>query len=92
MTETVSLGRGEDLPQSLRMAHEAIPLPVVQAMLRRHSGYNLGILMAHRHDDRTGDIQSLPEELTQVESSLRLSFQSTTEISIHAASRQSQDA
>jgi hypothetical protein len=68
------------LPQALRTAQEAIHLPEVQEMLRRLSDYNLGIFMPHMHDEHTGKFQPLPDELTQVESGLEVSFQPTDEI------------
>ena len=73
-------GNLRGLPPALRTAQEALLLPEVQAMLRRLSEYHLGIFMPHRHDELSGDFQPLPAELTQVESSLRVSFQPTKEI------------
>ncbi len=83
-TATISSGRADNLPKTLQTAQKAIYLPEVQAMLRRLSEYNLGICMPHRRDEHTGDFQPLPEDLTQVESSLRVSFQSTADISSQA--------
>ena len=77
---TVLSGRTDGLPQGLGIAQKAIHLPEVQAMLRRLSEYHLGIFMPHRHDEQSGDFQPLPDDLTQVESSLRVSFQPTKEI------------
>ena len=68
------------LPQALRTAQEAIHLPEVQAMLRRLSEYRLGIFMPHMHDEQTGEFQTLPDEVVQVESGLEVSFQPTEEI------------
>lgn len=79
-TPTVLSGRPDGLPQGLSLAQKAIHLPEVQAMLRKLSEYNLGIFMPHRHEEQSGDFQPLPDELTQVESSLRVSFEPTKEI------------
>ncbi len=76
----VSQGNSRDLPQALRTAQEAIHLPEVQAMLRRLSEYQLGIFMPHRHDERTGEFQTLPDDVMQVESGLEVSFQPAAEI------------
>ena len=70
----VSQGSAGGLPPVLRTAQEAIHLPEVQEMLRRLSEYKLGIFMPHMHDERTGEFQSLPDEVTQVESGLEVSF------------------
>jgi len=74
------------LPHALRTAQDAIHLPEVQEMLRRLSEYKLGIFMPHMHDEHTGDFQPLPDEVTQVESGLEVSFQPTTEV-VNQASR-----
>ncbi len=76
----VSQGSAHGLPQALRTAQEAIHLPEVQEMLRRLSEYRLGIFMPHMHDEQTGEFQLLPDEVTQVESGLEVSFQPTEEI------------
>jgi len=76
----VSQGSACGLPQALRTAQEAIHLPEVHEMLRRLSEYKLGIFMPHRHDEQTGEFQSLPDEVMQVESGLEVSFQPTEEI------------
>ena len=68
------------LPQALRTAQQAIHLPEVQEMLRRLSEYKLGIFMPHMHDEHTGEFQPLPDDLTQVESGLEVSFQPSEEI------------
>ena len=68
------------LPESLRTAQKAIDLPEVQEMLRRLSEYKLGIFMPHMHDEHSGEFQPLPDEVTQVESGLEVSFQPTAEI------------
>ena len=68
------------LPRALRTAQEAIHLPEVQEMLRRLSEYKLGIFMPHMHDRQTGEFQPLPDEVTQVESGLEVSFQAAEEI------------
>lgn len=76
----VSQGSAGGLPQALRTAQEAVRLPEVQKMLRRLSDYGLGIFMPHMHDEQTGEFQTLPEEVMQVESGLAVSFQPTHEI------------
>lgn len=68
------------LPQALRAAQDAMHLPEVQDMLRRLSDYKLGIFMPHMHDEETGNFQSLPEDVIQVEAGLAVSFQSAQEI------------
>jgi len=73
----VSQRRPSGLPPALSAAQAAIKLPEVQDMLRRLSAHHLGICMPHMHDEQTGDFQSLPEALTQVESGLRVSFEPT---------------
>ena len=62
------------LPQSLKTAQESIHLPEVQEMLRRLSAYQLGIFMPHKHDEHTGEFQSLPDEVMQVVSGMKVSF------------------
>ena len=76
----VSQGNARGLPQTLRTAQEAIHLPEVQEMLRRLSEHRLGIFMPHMHDEQTGEFQPLPDEVMQVESGLKVSFQPTEEI------------
>ena len=80
----VSQGNPRGLPQALRTAQKAIRLPEVQEMLRRLSEYKLGIFMPHMHDEQTGEFQPLPDEVTQVESGLEVSFQPTEEIANQA--------
>jgi hypothetical protein len=77
-------GNVAGLPQALRSAQEAIHLPEVQAMLHRLSEYNLGIFMPHMHDDHTGEFLPLLDGITQVESSLEVSFQRTQKIANQA--------
>ncbi|MEO6226773.1 MAG: hypothetical protein ABIO61_02810 [Thermomonas sp.] len=79
-TATVSQGNVLGLPPALRTAQEAIHFPEVQEMLRRLSEHGLGIFMPHMHDEKTGDFRQLPEQVTQVESGLEVSFQGTKEI------------
>ena len=67
------------MPPALRRAQTAIHLPEVQAMLQRLSEFDLGIFMPHRHDERTGDFQPLPDDVMQVESGCEVSFQNTQE-------------
>ncbi len=76
----VSQRSDSGLPEGLRTAQEAIHLPEVQEMLRRLSKYQLGIFMPHIHDERTGQFQSLPDEVVQVETGLEVSFQPMEEI------------
>jgi hypothetical protein len=80
----VSQGSASGLPQALRTAQDAIHLPEVQDMLRRLSEYKLGIFMPHMHDEHTGEFRPLPEEVTQVESGLEVSFQPADEIASQA--------
>ena len=79
-TANVSQGNAAGLPQVLRTAQEAIHLPEVQEMLRRLSVYQLGIFMPHMHHEQTGEFQPLPDNVTQVESGLAVSFQPTRDI------------
>ena len=76
----VSQRRDSGLPQALRTAQEAIHLPEVQEMLRRLSEYKLGVFMPHMHDEHTGEFQALPDEVMQVESGLKVSFQRMEEL------------
>jgi hypothetical protein len=80
----VSQGNAGGLPEALRTAQKAIHLPEVQEMLRRLSEYRLGIFMPHMHDEQTGEFQPLPDDVTQVESGLEVSFQATEEIANQA--------
>ena len=73
----ISEGNAHCLPQALRTAQDAMHLPEVQDMLRRLSKYQLGIFMPHMHDEATGQFQTLPEEVMQVESGMAVTFQST---------------
>lgn len=79
-TANVSQGSARGLPQALRTAQAAIHLPEVQEMLRRLSEYKLGIFMPHMHDEQTGEFQSLPDEVMQVEAAMEVSFRPTEEI------------
>ena len=81
---TVSERSALGLPHTLRTAQEAINLPEVQEMLRRLSEFKLGIFMPHMHDEHTGEFHPLPDDVTQVESSLEVSFQRTEQISSQA--------
>jgi hypothetical protein len=49
--------------------------PEVQAMLRRLSEFDLGIFMPHQHDEQTGDFLPLADQMIQVESGCKVSFQ-----------------
>ena len=77
---TVSNGSTSGLPQSLKTAQAAIHLPEVQQMLRRLSKHKLGIFMPHMHGQNTGEFESLPADVIQVESGLGVSFRSAEEI------------
>ena len=72
------------MPPALRRAQAAIHLPEVQAMLQRLSEYDLGIFMPHQHDERTGEFEPLPDNVMQVESGCKVTFQNTQEIVNHA--------
>jgi len=84
-TATVSQGNARGLPPALRTAQTAMQLCEVHEMLRRLSAHGLGIFMPHMHDERTGEFQSLPDHVTQVESGLEVSFQPTKEIATQPA-------
>ena len=79
-TARVSSTRAYGLPPALKTAQAAMQLPEVQGMLRRLSAYQLGIFMPHQHDDGTGEFQSLPDEVMQVESGRAVSFERLDEI------------
>ena len=85
MTESnVSRASAYEMPQALRKAQAAIHLPEVQAMLRRLSEYDLGIFMPHQHNERTGAFQPLHDDLIQVESGRKVSFQPKEQIESQA--------
>ncbi len=67
-------------PQNVARAQAAIQLPEVQDMLRRLSEHDLGIFMPHMHDELTGELRRLPDDVMQVESDLAVSFLPTAEI------------
>ena len=69
-----------DLPQEFRVSQDAMHLPEVQEMLERLSKYKLGIFMPHMHDEKTGGLQLLSDDIMQVESGLQVSFKLTEEI------------
>lgn len=77
----VSARSSSGLSPEFRTAQEAMGLPEVQEMLRRLSEFKLGIFMPHMHDQQTGEFRPLPDEMTQVESSLQVSFQRVKQIS-----------
>jgi hypothetical protein len=70
----------------LKVAQEAIHFPEVQEMLRKLSGYGLGIFMPHRHDEQTGEFQPLPDRFVQVESGLEVTFRPEEQIASQAES------
>ena len=74
-TATVARGTALGLPPALRTAQAAVHCPEVQDMLRRLSGYGLGIFMPHMHDEQSGKFLPLPDQVMQVESGLEVSFQ-----------------
>ena len=76
----VSRGNTRGLPPELSTAQDAIHCPEVQQMLRRLSEYRLGICMPHMHDETSGEIQPLPDQVIQVEFSLEVSFHPSEEI------------
>jgi hypothetical protein len=80
----VSEVRFSGLPQALRSAQAAIHLPEIQQMLCKLSEYKLGIFMPHMHEDGTGEFKPLPDEVTQVESGLEVSFKPTEEVANQA--------
>ncbi|HEX7155058.1 MAG TPA: hypothetical protein VF618_26515 [Thermoanaerobaculia bacterium] len=63
------------LHPELERAQEAIRLPEVQAMLRRLADFNLGIYMPHMHVAGTQEFLPLPDDMVQVESDLKVSFE-----------------
>lgn len=69
------------LPSELRNAQAAIHLPEVQEMLRKLSGFNLGVFMPHMHDKATGDFKPLADDLVQIESASEVSFKSIMAVS-----------
>ncbi len=83
-TATVSRNPAQGLPPALRSAQAAVLLPEVQEMLRRLSGHGLGIYMPHMHDEKSGDFLSLPDDVTQVEAGLEVSFQPAADIANQA--------
>ena len=85
MTSNALETSAANLPQPLRTAQAAMHLPEVQEMLRKLSGYQLGIFMPHMHDPATGDFQSLADGLIQVESGLKVSFRSSEEVALEGS-------
>ena len=79
-TTNVSQPSFLDIPPSVRRAQTAMQRPEVLAMLRRLSEFDLGIFMPHLHDEQTGDFQSLPDDVLQVESGCKVSFRNRDEI------------
>ncbi len=79
-TATASPRNALGLPPALRTAQAAMQSAEVLRMLRRLSAHGLGIFMPHMHDENTGEFQSLPDQLMQVEAGLAVSFQPTAEI------------
>ena len=79
-TANLSQSRTFGMPSALRRAQAAIHLPEVQAMLQRLSQFDLGIFIPHQHDERTGDFEQLPDDVMQVETGCKVSFQNTQEI------------
>jgi hypothetical protein len=81
----VSQGDSVVVPQFLKTAQDAIHLPEVQEMLRRLSQFKLGIFMPHMHDEHTGEFRPLPDEVTQVEKGLEVTFQTSEEVASQTA-------
>ncbi len=79
-TATVSQGNAFGLPPALKVAQDAIQFPEVQQMLRKQSGYGLGVFMPHRQVEQTGEFQPLADQFVQVESGLAVSLQATDEV------------
>lgn len=75
----VSRNELSTLPEELQVAQRAIELPEVKEMLKKLSGYNLGIYMPHMHDEQTGAFQPLPPGVTQVEDGLVVTFRQMKE-------------
>lgn len=71
---------GFENPNLLKDAQAAMQRADVQEMLRRLSAYQLGVFMPHMHAADTGEFQTLPATLTQLESGLCVSFQSSEQI------------
>ena len=69
-----------EIPNLLKDAQAAMQRADVQEMLRQLSAYKLGVFMPHMHAADTGEFQTLPATLTQLESGLCVSFQSTEQI------------
>ena len=80
----VSQPSAYEMPPGLSRAQAAIRLPRVQAMLRRLSEYDLGIFMPHQHDERTGEFQPLGDDVMQVESGCKVSFQPREQVANRA--------
>ena len=83
-TANLSQANAHEMPPSLRKAQTAIHLPEMQSMLRRLSEFDLGIFMPHRHDERTGEFQPLPDDILQVESGCKVSFERKEQIESRA--------
>ena len=79
-TTTVSQANTSGLPDSLKAAQAAMNLPEVQAMLQKLSEFQLGIFMPHSHDEKSGQFQTLSNDVMQVESGLEVSFQPAKDI------------
>lgn len=73
--QTVNASLAYDfLPAELQVAQSAIELPEIQEILQKLSKYNLGITMPHKHNELTGDFESLAENEMQMENDLSVSF------------------
>ena len=83
-TPLVGQGSRSDWTAAMLSAQDAIQLPEVQAMLRSLADFHLGVFMPHRHDERTGDFRSLPDDAIQVESGLTVSVRPADVISQQA--------
>ncbi len=84
MTSRVSETTARALPPLIMAAQAAIHLAEVQDMLRRLSAYGLGICMPHMHDELTGNFAPLSPGVMQVESGLKVSFESAGDVATRA--------
>jgi hypothetical protein len=84
MTSRVSETTARGLPPRIRAAQAAIHLAEVQDMLSRLSKFGLGICMPHMHDELTGNFAPLSSGMMQVESGLKVSFESAGNVAMRA--------
>jgi hypothetical protein len=84
MTSRVSEATARGLQPRIRAAQAAMHLAEVQDMLHRLSEYGLGICMPHMHDELTGNFAPLSSGIMQVESGLKVSFESAGDVATRA--------